>query len=782
MNKKILAVLITLLLLILVFSCAEKKDTVSVAAHPEGWTVPTSDNFHGKFVSGSNGKLQNCTSCHGEDYQGGTSEVSCFNSDCHAIYPHSEGFANTQSSNFHGNYVAQQLNFNIIPCAACHGQDFMGDGDPAKKNCYMSGCHSIFPHDDNFNEESSSEFHGKFIADSLDWDYSGCQSCHGVDYMGEGYAVKNCVTCHDNIFPHPDGFINVQSDKFHGDYVAETLDFVISDCADCHGTDFKGNGYGQKNCFRCHTIYPHPDGFVPPGSDKFHGNYIADSLGGDLTTCKACHGQDLQGAGYEQKNCQSCHALYPHPDNFASPASANFHGDYIAESLDFDLDACKTCHGDDFKGDGDADKNCYTCHALYPHTGGFANEDSAGFHGDYIENTLNWDITSCQDCHGEDYAGAGYEEKNCRRCHTEYPHAEGIVDTTSANFHGTNLAENYDFDASTCATCHGSDYEGNGYEKKNCYRCHSIYPHIDGFANPGIEDYHGNYIIQDLSFDISSCATCHGNNYSGEGYEQKDCRACHQDYPHPQGFTNTTSDNFHGIYLAETYNWVMDACQVCHGENYNGEGYSEKNCKSCHPGPNGPEACNTCHGSAQNDAPPKDLSGNTETTYIGVGAHQAHVIEGDLSLINEMECSSCHITPTDYKDPGHINDGTPNAEVVFSEFATDSNTVDAHWDHATGTCSNIYCHGAFEFDKASAPAGHQFAYVDSIITGNNPDVVWTDVGSGQAACGTCHGLPPVGHPSDYTGCSNCHSSVVDASNNIIDKSKHINGKVNVFGE
>ncbi|MBN1409129.1 MAG: hypothetical protein JW956_15115 [Calditrichaceae bacterium] len=715
MNRKIVLSLILFTILILSFSCAEKKETVSVGTHPEGWGEVGNENFHGTTVLENAGRLNSCN--------------------------------------------------------GCHGSDFEGEGN-VEMSCYRSGCHVLYPHKSGFNDEVSTAFHGKFIADSLDWDKDECQSCHGEDYLGNGYDFKNCLTCH-SLYPHADGFESAASANFHGSYIASES-FDISGCTDCHGTNYQGNGYIIKNCYNCHSLYPHKTGFASTSSANFHGTFIADSLSGNVARCTVCHGTDYQGNGYEEKNCQSCHALYPHAADFAKKASDNFHGDYIAETLDFDLEKCQDCHGTDFKGDGNDNKNCYRCHALYPHALGFDNEESENFHGEYIEETLDYELSSCVDCHGADFEGAGYEQKNCRACHEEYPHAEGVTDTLSIDFHGKDLAENYGWDASSCESCHGENYDGEGVAEKNCRTCHEIYPHIAGFSNPGLPTYHGQYIINTLSFDITSCAACHGNNYSGNGYAEKDCRACHEDYPHPQAFTNTESDDFHGKYLAEEHNWIMDECQKCHGNNYSGAGYSQKNCKSCHPGPDGPEACNTCHGGNQNAGPPPDLAGNTETTFLGVGAHQAHLQTSDISNTNAMGCTACHITPSDYKNAGHLDD-TEFAEVVFNEFVTDSGRVDAQWNHNSATCSNIYCHGAFEFIRDSS--GNQFAYADSLIVGNNPDLSWTDVGTGQADCGTCHSNPPIGH-QNFPNCYSCHDLVVDSEGNIIDKSRHINGKIN----
>ena len=67
------------------------------------------------------------------------------------------------------------------------------------------------------------------------------------------------------------------------------------------------------------------------------------------------------------------------------------------------------------------------------------------------------------------------------------------------------------------------------------------------------------------------------------------------------------------------------------------------------------------------------------------------------------------------------------------------------------------------------------------MTGANESPGWTG-GGGGGACASCHALPPAGHmPFALSSCVNCHTGVVNGAGNIIDKTKHINGKVNVFG-
>jgi predicted CxxxxCH...CXXCH cytochrome family protein len=95
------------------------------------------------------------------------------------------------------------------------------------------------------------------------------------------------------------------------------------------------------------------------------------------------------------------------------------------------------------------------------------------------------------------------------------------------------------------------------------------------------------------------------------------------------------------------------------------------------------------------------------------------------------------------------------------------------------TCSNTYCHGNWKLRKATS--AYQFVYnaTDSVMVGAAYAPAWTG-GSAQAACGTCHGLPPQGHTAAFGACVNCHSDVVGASMQIINPAKHMNGKINAL--
>ncbi len=301
--------------------------------------------------------------------------------------------------------------------------------------------------------------------------------------------------------------------------------------------------------------------------------------------------------------------------------------------------------------------------------------------------------------------------------------------------------------------------------------------HGASVMDQGSTSFHG---IKVKESGLNSCRQCHSANFSG-GTAGVSCATsnCHPAIDvHQTGIKDTASANFHGKFIAAN-NWNLQLCSSCHGKDYAG-GIASPSCKTCHTSSAGPEACNTCHGDFNNPsviAPPKDADRSSNTNDPGVGAHTTHLYNVKIAP-NNVACTECHVIPQSYSSPGHINpDG--KAKLVFGTIAN-SGVSNASYDYTTNKCSNTYCHGNFAFSKSSSQ--YPYFYTADKIEGNNFSPKWNEVDSTQAACGTCHGLPPTGHVySDLTGCAVCHIGVVDEHGKIIDKTKHMNGKINVFG-
>jgi len=213
------------------------------------------------------------------------------------------------------------------------------------------------------------------------------------------------------------------------------------------------------------------------------------------------------------------------------------------------------------------------------------------------------------------------------------------------------------------------------------------------------------------------------------------------------------TDQFHGRVLRQVV-YDLSSCQACHGEDLSG-GSANVACQSCHL--SGVMACNTCHGSAANAAPPRNLDYLSATSLVTVGAHQSHVTDG--AMHTAFSCDACHTTPTQPGDEGHYQKGGqlltgPAPVIVDSGYAGPFS-----WDRTSATCTNGYCHAPFKDTKAAQISP-----------------VWTAVGQHQAQCGSCHGTPPAGHATDLP-CQTCHrpTYVGDQPRSAL----HVNGEVDL---
>jgi predicted CxxxxCH...CXXCH cytochrome family protein len=273
-----------------------------------------------------------------------------------------------------------------------------------------------------------------------------------------------------------------------------------------------------------------------------------------------------------------------------------------------------------------------------------------------------------------------------------------------------------------------------------------------------------------------------------------DCQGCHQTTTHLTGTVTLvghdaawiapTSPAFHAF----SADRGLARCQACHGQDLEG-GAARVSCGICHDGalPDGVASwkanCVMCHGGANDPtgAPPKAVWGFAGDPARGagvadpvrVGAHGAHV--GGSTLAPAFDCNVCHAKPADVFTAGHIDSvsSVPLATVTFGGLAVQALPagIAAAWDRPSATCSNTYCHGA------TLPGG----------TLRSP--VWTTVDGSQAACGTCHGVPPPSHTfvnvsSGLSACNPCHSETIDQAGAVIPPGaggKHLDGVLEATG-
>jgi hypothetical protein len=339
-------------ILILIFSafvwlwsgCSDDKNPLPSKSHPDEWAKMSLQDNHGAKVKQSG--LVSCAECHGKDYKGGVSKVSCFK--CHADYPHAADWMAAENSGSHGKYAAAK-GYDLTGCQPCHGKDYLG-GD-GKESCFK--CHTTYPHVNDWLSPGKEKFHGVYLQ-TKNFATAECQVCHGADFKG-GPAKDPCFKCHAS-YPHSQNWLKAGDAQSHGVYL-ESRDWTLTSCQGCHRADLSG-GTGKQPCTQCHSQYPHQTGWSQAGNAQFHGTYL-QANNWSLANCSGCHGPDYT-AGTDKESCGRCHDSYPHAAGWTTPGNVASHGQFISNN-NWSMDKCKTCHGADYKGGASA-KSCYACH------------------------------------------------------------------------------------------------------------------------------------------------------------------------------------------------------------------------------------------------------------------------------------------------------------------------------------------------------------------------------------------------------------------------------------
>ena len=250
---------------------------------------------------------------------------------------------------------------------------------------------------------------------------------------------------------------------------------------------------------------------------------------------------------------------------------------------------------------------------------------------------------------------------------------------------------------------------------------------------------------------------------------------------------------------ASVANGTFGICQACHTKtsSYKNDGtlanaakhnsHSDQGpgglCVKCHKHSRGfTHSCDECHGNppikfaaAGADGDPEGLL-SPATGVTGTGAHNTHV-NGFL-----MTCATCHTSSNPANNAiqmgfaiNSVNfPGWASPEIATGAF--DGLALNSPYSWAAGnagtqvttnstgniTCSTVYCHGS------------------TLTGGTKTSPSW--VGSGEAACGSCHGAsasnPPTsgshekhaGSSGQSIACASCHGSTAGD----ID---HVNGNV-----
>jgi predicted CxxxxCH...CXXCH cytochrome family protein len=532
-----------------------------------------------------------------------------------------------------------------------------------------------------------------------------------------------------------------------------------------------GGGYtvpdgGQLNCHLCHGTGDNP---APP----------LDLAGNTATTFRTvgAHQSHLKiSTGWHRDVlCEDCHVVPQSTDNpphFSTPPPAQMTFSPVANGVgavasSWNGTTCTTyCHGATLGGKqitaplwttvNGSQAFCGACHGLPPPPP----------HAQPPEATLN----TCGNCH-TDYSptGTGFPFSDPTR------HINGVVDVNSAcnSCHGnaTNNAPPRDTTGNTVTTARGvgahQPHLGTAstwHRDVLCADCHVVPTHVEdpGHLGPLPADLTwgplaGAFGVTPAWSGTSCTVYCHGASMGGaqptwtrvDGTQKACGTACHTTpppAPHPPAAS-------------------LSACVTCHSTMNSSGGFSAPQ-RHIDGVLDVSSTCNSCHGSATNNAPPKDVAGNVATTARGVGAHQSHLVGTGAPWHAPVLCADCHTVPVTLSDPGHIDTTTPGvAEVVFGAAAKSGGATPV-WNGTT--CTNSYCHGAV-LDGGN---------------GSNRAPTWTTVNGSQDACGTCHGIPPGGtqhQGATLATCTVCHGSVIAANGTWVNPALHIDGMVEASG-
>jgi predicted CxxxxCH...CXXCH cytochrome family protein len=660
---------------------------------------------------------------------------------------------------------------------------------------------------------------------------AACGTCHGLPPGGAhprvGSSPSGCASCHPATV-NPDGSINVPGGRHvdgsvqvtgHGDYTSPAvhgpafLDAVAVNpatpsCTGCHGLTYDGIGAApscnachasagwampwQSNCSFCHgarnastragyAVHQHPTWSAPPDD-------VGGRLGGTNSAARTgAHQAHLTGVMSGGSSiaapfaCETCHAVptdISHVDGSAARAVVA-----LSSAGQAGLPALL----------GSYDPGTGTC-ATYCHGASMSGGSVAGPRWSIINGTQ----AACGACHGLPPAfphpAVPGGVTACSGCHAGTVNASGAI-LVAGGLHVNGLVEV----AGTggCTGCHGDpartssaiapapplDTRGNtattaagvGAHQRHltggvvrgpfaCTECHVV-PGDLAHASQPLQLTWGPLATANgasASFNASAltCANyCHGSGgsvpapiWNKVDGTQAACGACHgvpPPAPHP------------------TVTGGLPTCNGCHAGTVNPDG-SISLAGNLHVNGTvelaGTGGCTGCHGDpartplAIAPAPPKDTKGNAVTTAAGVGAHQRHLVAG--SVRGPIPCTECHVVP------GDLAHATQPLQLTWGPLAR-TGGITPSFNPASLTCTN-YCHGT------------------AALGGTVPQPMWNVVNDTQAACGSCHGLPPPApHPTvtgGLTACVGCHAATLNPDGSVnVAGGTHVDGVIQATG-
>lgn len=682
-----------------------------VEGHANLWEVPTAHGVAAKAVSGGVtvnsivspvSSFASCTGCHGTNYAGGTSQVSCLsnnpnNAICHGANVNSPHPAKPWRTTGGVTHTTTDTE-NAGQCAVCHTAGANSTrkpvaGSPAGlTGCFDNSlCHGSEGHAPGWKNFSS---HGKAAkkAPAASTGFISCQQCHGSTLNnGTAPSCMNNLLCHGFTVsaPHPA--------KPWTSTVANTPTHTTTDplnvgiCAACHQNransvlgQFSTPTSGSAGCFNNTLCHFHQLPFAPPGiAPSVHGGLAKQ----DLLVCKGCHGSGSNSfsGGATPTACASCHtAAKAHPTDWQGS------GTYSHRTASNTANACAICHnvtttsGGPLAGAPSCLSATFTnglgvntgCHpsgpGVRPHAAVYYNHNA----------TARTNSTQCLGCH--QLAQNATTPPGCLNCHFSSP-----VATPTG-----------------CTTCHAQPPSGSTYP--NIAATHSAHVTASKVATMAL-----------------ACADCHTGLGSGtlDHYNRAKLRAASVQ-ANPVAFSNSAI--VAGTGTAPTYSGgATGTCAntYCHGAkmpggDVGGTARTPTWGATLLPANLAAASCTPCHGfppsghglTAQTTFPVgsncscHSTISSTGTTYATIfGSNKAQHINGSVEATGGS-CISCHAS---IQTGTH---GTPR-DAITTEFGL-------AWGHkksgrgAVTDADCIVCHLEGDFTTQTTSSKHKDGNID----------------------------------------------------------------------
>jgi predicted CxxxxCH...CXXCH cytochrome family protein len=754
------------------------------AVETPNWTLvdgtqTACDACHGAPPPAPHPAVQNCNACHPETVAAdGTIDLVA------------------------GRHIDGQVQVRMAGCDLCHG----GNGNPAPPRDLSGRLDTLSPG----VGAHRAHLEGNHLRGPV-----GCGECHpvpatidaathldqvpGVTIRFAGLAVNGGLAPRYDSAAHSCGQTYCHGASLEGGRVAAPVwtqvDGTQRACDACHGAPPPFPHPPRNDCRSCHPQTIRADGTL----DLAAGHHMDGRLDVVALGCDGCHGTPgnpappvgVDGANATNVRGVGAHQAHLRPGTVrgAPVACAECHLVPATTGAAGHLDAVRGAEltfGPLARADGaragwaPAQAMCTN---VYCHGGTLAG----GARNRPIWTRVDGTQKACGSCHGSPPPGPHPQSANCNACHPGTVKADGSLDLVA----GLHVNGSVEFQAARCDACHGA--AGQAAPPR------AVNGNVDT-ATPGVGAHQAHLQAGRVRGTGIACTECHvvpatavaaGHLDAVAGAElvfgalsvtdgmvpayDRAARTCANTYCHGGSLTG-------GTQVRPVWTRVdgsQSACGTCHGAPPAAPHPQNESCDACHPGTiradgsldlagglhiNGrldvvSPACNACHGSAANAAPPRAVDGSVNTATPAVGAHQAHLRAG-LVRGAPVACNECHRVPADALAAGHL-DAQPGAELVFGALAT-ADAQRPTYDTAAHTCDNVYCHGS------------------SLGGGSIARPIWTRLDGSQTACGTCHGAPPPAPHPNNANCAACHPATVNGDGSLnLAGGRHIDGHVDV---